>query len=361
MAGNDMAGSDMAGGYEAQAYPPEGMPGGYFPGGPACDCGPVGGDCGGCCPSGWCCAPSCNWCDCCPYPCFSVGGGVYYVTPHWKTNPAFLTVTDGAVFTLNQTDFDYDMEIAPFAWAAYRTPHGAGIQAHAWWYDDSESLAVTNDGTLTVLTAAPLGVGTFSDTTLGDSLSFDSSLEIDVIDLLLTHRALWDCGSLEFGAGIRYARVEQTYQANVAFASGDIAQIDSRQHFEGIGPCFSLEGRLAATRRLTLFGTIRYCLLFGRAEQTASFFQNGVLATQASQENDDVRPVAELDLGAEYAVRIGCTELFISAALVSQVWQGAGNSSNDDYIEFTPGGFATPDKDADLGLWGLRTEAGVRF
>ncbi len=287
-----------------------------------------------------------------------------FLTPHWKSNPAYLTVRDGPVFAVNQTDFDYDMDVAPFVWLAFCTPHGAGIQARAWWYDDSESLAVTNDGTVDIFTAAPLGIGEDSDD-FGDQLLFDSSLEIDVVDLLVTYRAKWDCGSLEFGAGIRYARIEQTYDAIISELGGEVEQINSRHDFEGIGPCFSLEGRLAATRRITLFGTIRYCLLFGRAEQTVALLEGGLLEAQAFQENDDVRAVAELDLGAEYACRVACAELYLSVALVSQVWQGAGNSANDDYIEIIDDDFdeemPSANKDADLGLWGLRTEAGVRF
>ena len=62
---------------------------------------------------------------------------------------------------------------------------------------------------------------------------------------------------------------------------------------------------------------------------------------------------------------MACAEFYLSAALVSQVWQGAGNSANDDYIEIIDDDFdeemPSANKDADLGLWAFRTEAGVRF
>jgi len=351
-----------------------GIPGSYdghpAVGGYAGDCGPGGCGHSGCAaPHHLCCGggpDDCgcgcvDWCAICPYNPWTIGGGVYWFEPHWKTNPAFAAaVTVGALTTTVQTDFDYDYDAAPLVWAAYRNPHGIGIQGRAWWYDDSASVSAVNDGTITIQSAAPLGLENTS-TTIGDVNTFESSLQIDVADLLLTYMASSDYGSLELATGTRYARIEQAYRTvEVPAVGGLIDSVDARHDFEGVGPTISLEARLHASCRWTAFAIFRYSVLFGRSEQAALEVADNVLVAARFQENDDLLPIAEVELGLEYAVRIACTELYFQAAFVSQVWQGAGNSSNNELIlEIVDP--EVLDKNADLGLWGFRSELGVRF
>jgi hypothetical protein len=320
---------------------------GTWAGGP---CGAYGGDCRPC----YCC---------CPYNPWTIAGGFYYLSPHWKTNPAYSTSLEvGDLTTTTQEDFDYDFEIAPFVMAAYRAQFGLGIQGRAWSYDDGERLTVVNDGLAEIQSAGPLGLDADSDTA-GEVNRFESSLEIDVVDLLITYLMQFECGSLEFAAGARRARVEQEYNYTQVPGVGgllEIEAIESSHHFEGVGPSFSLEARLDATTRLSFFGTVRYSLLFGQSEQDALRIDDNVLEDVSSQENDDLLTIAELELGAEYTLRICCAELFLRAAFVSQVWGGAGNSSNNDIITVMDDPEVS-DKNADLGLWGFRTELGLRF
>jgi hypothetical protein len=253
------------------------------------------------------------------------------------------------------------LEFAPFVSAAYRTQAGLGVQGRAWWYDDSETLTEVNDGTVTISSAAPLGLGIESED-LDDVNTFESSLDIDVMDLLVTYRAQSCWGSVELGAGARYTRIQQAYSAILVPAADDLEVVESGHSFEGLGPSLFLEGRLAATRQLSFFATVRYSFLFGQSEQEATLITDNVLAAERFQENDDLLSIAEFDLGAEYALRLGSAELFVKAAFVSQVWEGAGNSANNDIIAVLDDEEPeVSDKNADLGLWGFRTEAGVRF
>ncbi len=359
-------------GYEMQAMPGGhargggyGVGGGY--GGCGCDAcggeygcgqppaygGGFGGGCGDACGGG-------NGCCCCPADQWYVGGGFYFIQPRWKTNPAYSTSQDvGGVTTIFQTDFDYDFAFAPVVWAGYRSCHGVGIQGRAWWYDDDDRLQVVNPGGLSIESAGPLGLSNTS-TTAGDRLTFESSLEMRVVDLLLTCSAETDCGCFELGAGARYARIEQAYRHTETPLNLDIDAVNSTHSFEGVGPTVALQGRWAATRRLSLLAAVRYSVLVGSFRQEATQINDNVVSNVRRYESDDFRSVAELELGAEYGLRIGCSELFFQAAFVAQNWQGAGNSANNDLIlvnvdpEFS-------DKNADLLLWGFRAELGLRF
>jgi hypothetical protein len=353
----------MAGGYEGQAFDAGGMPGDW---GPGCD-GPCGGACGDCggpacgCGNGYCYAQPTNDCCCCPADQWYVAGGFYHIQPRWKTNPAFsISEGVGGVTTTLQTDFDYDSEFAALIWGGYRLACGVGIEARAWWYDDSDSLQLVNPGTLTIDSAGPLGLSNTS-TTAGDTLTFESSLEMQVVDLLFTYSGQIGCGCIDVAAGARYARIEQGYNhVETPAAGGLIDTVSSTHSFEGTGPTVALQGRMAVTRRFSLLAGVRYSLLVGSFVQDAQLIDDNVITDVRRYRNDDFRPVAELEIGAEYGLRIACTELFVQAAFVAQNWQGAGNSANNDLVVVNVNSEFS-DKNADLLLWGFRTELGLRF
>src|SRR5438477_12550320 len=162
-------------------YPSHGVVRGYLPGQGGAGCGCDGG-CGcdsapdfGYGPGGGCG----NGCPCpCPPNHWEIGGGGYFLTARWKTNPAFQTTeTVGGVTFTDQTDFDYNLKFAPLVWVGWHADCGLGIQARAWWYDDDDHLALVNPGGVLVNTAGPLGLD-FISAAAGDSLTFDSSLRV---------------------------------------------------------------------------------------------------------------------------------------------------------------------------------------
>jgi hypothetical protein len=344
--------------------PGHGMARGYLPGQ----------GCGGCgCNGGGCeVGPNYSYGPCdgygnncpCPCPCppnhWEFGGGGYFLSARWKTNPAFQTTeTVGGVVFTTQTDFDYDLQFAPLVWVGWHADCGLGIEARAWWYDDDDHLDLVNPGGgVLVNSAAPLGLDVLS-TAAGDALTFDSSLKIQVQDLMLTYAMQMGCGWIEFGAGARHARIEQEYHARVVSAGGVVSGVDSTNSFEGVGPSFALQGRLSLTQRLSLVTAFRYSLIIGSAEQDASLILGNVLSAQRRQANEDFRPVSEVEFGADYALGCGCWQWYVQAAFVAQLWQGAGNSADNDPLILR--GDPPSDKNADLLLYGFRAETGFRF
>jgi hypothetical protein len=352
------------------------------------------------------------------------GGGFYYLKPHWDTNPAFLVrVTDLSTSSYptiqRQIDFDWDAELAPLIWLGYVGCDGCGVRARYWRFDEDTHLAVQNhdqSGATSIGSAAPLGLALSSpgpllggDTVHGvtlsgayngkgnigtvptgaDGLTFASTLELDVVDLEATQDVHMGCWSLLFSGGVRYARLSQKYSAT-RFNSGsfdtwwllptrvaeDSATLDSEHEFEGVGPTAAVEARrVVGCTGLILYGSARGALLFGKNKQDASLgtaFRGDYLRpnhslvtfdrttfTHASASGDDVLPVLELELGVEFAHDLGAALLLLRAGVVSQTWFGAGNAANNDLL--VAGGDEVADNDSDLGLFGLKFEAGLQF
>ena len=85
-----------------------------------------------------------------------------------------------------------------------------------------------------------------------------------------------------------------------------------------------------------------------------------LLDLQAENSRWDVIPVAEMEVGAEYASWVGSARWIVRASLVGQVYSGAGNASNTELFT-TSGTDETLDNGINLGLFGLRISAGVNY
>jgi hypothetical protein len=303
------------------------------------------------------CADSAS-CDCGWY----AGVGAYFLKPYWTSNPAFATSQGiGGVATTTQTDFDYGLSGAPLVWIGYRGPSCLGFELRGWWFHDSEAIELVNaGGGVAINSAAPLGLRNTS-TTAGDELSFASSLDIDVVDLLGSYQATFGLGTLDLGAGVRYARVEQQYRhVEDPAANALLDRIESLHDFEGLGPTLALRGRAAISQRLTAIADLRYSVLYGDFDEQAVSFADNVLVANRLHSTDDFLNIAEIELGAEYVVPCDRVEFFLDGALVAQVWEGAGNSANNDSITLLVDP-EVADKNADLALFGFRLGGGVRF
>jgi preprotein translocase subunit SecA len=97
-------------------------------------------------------------------------------------------------------------------------------------------------------------------------------------------------------------------------------------------------------------------------QQRRDAYAADVLTDVNRQSNQDFRPVTEVEFGVDYALCGGCWEWYVQAAFVAQLWQGAGNSANSDPLQLNGRILdASSDKNADLLLYGLRLEMGLRF
>jgi hypothetical protein len=298
----------------------------------------------GCCHG---CDSCCNACDdsCfCRSGCGWVGGvGLYWVKPNWSSNDAFTRPVPP-----NQTRnfaFGYDYEIAPLAWIGYVGDTGFGVRARWWEFDHSASV-----------TRGPVPVNLNGFFERNGFVSYANNLDLDVWDLEATQSVNLGCVTMVGSAGVRYAHIAQRLHRFVyargafVFGSGPV-ELDGH-NFDGYGPTLSLELRRAVgCSGLSLYGNARGSVLFGDELFDQSNFPvsqgDPTGATQFLASQWTTVSIAELELGAEYRTMFNrSTMAFARAGLVGQVWQGVGN---------------TLDNEGTLGFYGLRTEIGINY
>lgn len=306
------------------------------------------------------CATCCETCACCQGY-WSAGAGVYYVKPHWETNPAYATTRNiGGVSSTNQSDFDYDYEIAPRAWLSYVDACGLGVRGRWWMFDGDSTATLVNNGGLAIDSAAPLGLQNLS-TTAGDVVTFTSSLELDVIDLEVIQQfrcGWWSCAA---SFGVRYARLDQTYfHAEVPAPPVLVDAVQSAHDFEGYGPVLGFEGYCPIGCNLALYGSTRGAILFGDSQQSATQIVNNVLSNVAETSRFDVLPVSEFEIGLEWSRHCGAVRWFANAGMAAQIWLGAGNSANNEMIPVLVDPEVS-DNHTNLGFFGWTFTAGVDY
>lgn len=312
---------------------------------------------------------------------FVVGAGVYLLHPYFGGNPAFRTAVTSVApggsptnVAAGVTDFDYGLEPAPLVWLGYVTDSGLGVRGRWWHFDHGTDVSVTNadtSGSTVVSSASPQGVSFSSPGPLlknglgADVMQFSSRLEMDVWDVEATQE--WGCGGWTFllSAGGRYVHLAQDYKAfrinqDLTFSRPngpqDSTALVSGHNFNGAGPTASFEARRPVFwRGLVVYGSARGSLLFGSGRDHAFLdreasgpppFPNTSTFKEVTGSQDDVLPILEVEMGAEYGVDVGRFHPFLRTGLVGQTWFGAGNSSGT-------GG--------NLGLLGLSATAGLRF
>jgi hypothetical protein len=311
---------------------------------------------------------------------FFAGGGIYSLQPYFTDNPAFSASTTtptgpgGTVRTVTQrTALSQHMDVAPLLWVGYLADSGLGGRVR-WWYfrqATSQGISVPDGGadSLTFLaSAAPLGFAAFVDndgTTA--TLGVSSKLQLQVWDAEVLSSVQFESWNLLVAGGVRFAHLNQHYNAFVAGDSGggvgDIAAaVLSGHSFNGAGPVLSLEVRRSlGASPLSLYGSARGAVLFGTSRQTATdIFSNGTetFRDSSSDERNSVLPVGEVELGLEAR----SAHAFVQVAVVGQQWWGAGNASRSattsTFGVANPGGASV---DGDLGFLGLTVRLGLNF
>jgi len=198
-----------------------------------------------------------------------------------------------------------------------------------------------------------------------DQLLYNSSLRINAYDFEAIYDIKGCTYSLLFSGGVRYLHMAQRYDqfllntVTVGYNTAtETSQLDFLHDFNGVGPtaAFQAHRTLGATR-LALFGEVRGSLLVGTARRTLAFQEvvddpggigggSQARSALALASQTRVLSVLELEVGLEYARRIGCSDLFVRGALVDQTYFGAGNASRQD---------------GDLGLFGAQVSVGVNY
>jgi hypothetical protein len=305
-----------------------------------------------------CCLDGCADCqqDCCGDHSFCLAAGFAFVflQPHFENDVAFTTTTDdGRFVNIADTSFDYDQELGPRVWLELCKPNQLGFRVTYWRFDHPAPgrEAVVNETGLDTI-SAPLVFRDIdiSATQPGDIFRAAAGLDIDVLDFEGTK---WtDFCSWQFGttAGLRYASIQQTYQAAVLDVEETLLDfLESSHRFDGLGPTFSLEAR-RPMGCLTWFSMARGSLLYGNGKSGFSAFEDITPAAVgrtsfARLSRNDVVTVAEVQLGMEWCKQC-CNgkRFFCRTALEGQVWQGVGNATQED---------------GDLGLFGFHVALGM--
>ena len=183
-----------------------------------------------------------------------------------------------------------------------------------------------------------------------DQLDFSSNLIIHCLDVEALRQ--WECGRffLVLSGGGRYLEISQNYMAtlvnNAVFPDGNTANevqfLSFGHNFQGGGPTLATEGRFqVGNSGLSLFAHARGSLLVGTTHQSLILTQTvndpsgeagGDLSAMASADNrkDHVLPVAEVELGLEYALRLRRINPYFRATVVDQTYFNAGNASGQD-------------------------------
>ena len=318
------------------------------------------------------------------------GAGVYYFQPRWGSNPAYGTslanATASQTLQLNtQQDFQMNGQFAPLVWLGYVGPGGLGIRARWSQFHGNTTLSADDppqtdpNTTTTIFSASPLGIGFEAVSTPGvdNALQFTSSLTVDVTDLEIIRDWHFGRGSLLFGAGLRYAQLNQSYNATCNSVPTDptldtfTTDLTSGHTFHGIGPLVSLEARWPVGETgLALLASGRGALLLGTGHQYANMIssdidQYGNLVSQSvanqGQSGGGTLPMLEFEVGAEWGKPIGRSDLVIQAAVVGQAWFSTGNAANQQSIFASGLPANSPVYQETLGMIGLRLTAALTY
>lgn len=347
-------------------------------------------------------------------PGFIAGAGFYLLQPYFQNNPAYTVFVEHTVDTTldptnpnthtigesaDRLNVSHHMAVAPLVWLGYMGENGFGGRARWWSFREGTSqtvnlppfagtfkigmngghpVIVASGDLFTVSSAAPLGLMAFGDT-LGiqhgpEATSFNVStkLALQVADLeVFQGFRVSNCDFLLAG-GLRLVRIEQTYNAYDAQSGGpaELRSLLSNYNFSGVGPTLALEVRKpVGDSGLSLFSLARGALVFGSAQQDASFsgqeLRNDDPNPQfASQHRGRAMPVGELEGGVEYGQTVGRSWLFGQVALVGQEWFGAGSASRSTML--TPATTLRPvlggaSLDSNIAFLGMSFRIGVRY
>ena len=314
------------------------------------------------------------------------GAAIYFLKPNFEDNQAFTTTT--GLTTANRsrvtTEFDWNYSTSPLGWLGYQFQNGWGVRARFFYFDQGSNSPLTSlapagaatseirppahmpDLDLVAFRGSPGSPGVLLKQGLGvDQLLYNSSLRINAYDLEAIYDIRGCTYSLLFSGGVRYLYMAQRYDqflfntVTVGYNTAtETSQLDFFHDFNGLGPtvAFQVHRTLGATR-LALFGDVRGSLLVGTARRTLTFqevvddpgaIDGGSQARSAVAfgSQTGVLSVIELEVGLEYARRIGCSDLFARGALVDQTYFGAGNASRQD---------------GNLSLFGVQVSVGVNY
>lgn len=281
-----------------------------------------------------------------------------FVKPRFESNVAFTTMeADGASFeSFSETEFDYDLEFTPRVFVGWQNDGGVGLRTTWWQFDSSAATASASPpangfGTITHPVFGSVDISSVVPT---DTFSAASDLSVYTIDIEATRETSFCGWDLGVAGGVRYARSEQGYSAELSDNADTLrGSINYRQSIEGFGPTISLSTFRPITDDAGFFCKARGSVLFGDGESTLAAVEDADLTTPfnttRTTNRDDLLSIGEIQLGFRWqslAKRGQPYRLFLTAALEGQIWNGGGSATSED---------------GSLGFFGFNTGVGATW
>ena len=264
---------------------------------------------------------------------FYAGAAAVLMKPHFKE--AFqLSRTDFQTGRQTLVPFAYDYEVTPRVYFGYRNSENLGFRLSHWDFDhQGQSSTFTSNGleaygahVVSVIFPANIFAANF-----GETLNVQNRLETSTVNLHGTIDGTFKKGTYTAGVGIRYANLEQSYQATVLSQVGaPLADLSWERSFDGIGPSviFDASKQLGCSKFSAVVSG-GGALLFGQKT-----LQRTVFGDQSPQpaapfldltDADEVVGIGEVTLGLEWAtvLRRG-QKLKLRGSYEGQLWAEAG-------------------------------------
>jgi hypothetical protein len=270
---------------------------------------------------------------------FFAWAGVYCLQPVTLDNKfTALTIntqnSQGSVLSSTGVNFDYTFNAAPQVVLGYNIHDGLAFQTRYWHFDESThsnvtSPAASSDGTIFLSPGGPFNAP-FVSVPSGNTLFTSDRLEVDVLDLELTQEVNVGRCSLVYTAGLRLARVRQSYSAsaNVTETDPESESLNAADTTEGIGPTISYEFRRPLGYGLSLYHSSRVAVLFGHESLDGAAVGTGLGfdgdSIQVSSSRMEFIPMGELEVGLEWSANIANWHLTAQATGVGMVYGSLG-------------------------------------
>jgi len=273
------------------------------------------------------------------------------VKPHFPNDVPY--ISDPPPDDNNANSFKNDWELTPRVWLGYSGQDGLGVRATYWQLDaDAGPTSIVGTPTNTPIYVQVIGASTglgrnaFAD--VGETFIASHSLQLQTFDVEGTREWRRNQSSAILGLGIRWADMDQRFNATVFDAGGALSEQVIHTHgFQGFGPTASiLAVQGIGQSGLGVYGTARFSVLFGDSQQEIYEVKNGgANIGQDRFRSDDVLTIGELGFGLQYSHGLyGTYSGFVRAGYEGQVW-------------FDAGGPTSPD--GDMGLHGLLIGFGI--
>jgi hypothetical protein len=281
---------------------------------------------------------------------WSISGGVYYMQPVFGSNPAFVVNSAGGNVG-RQVDFSQHLDIAHNVWLGYVSERGWGIRGRWFEFDHGSDVSYAAAPGETIAGISSLGLGRVP---IDGTINAYSHLAVKMFDLQATCSIDGPRWSHLLGIGVRYTHMSQDYRATLSNAATEI-DLSAGHNLNSVGPSFALETkRRIGEKGFAIYGQMNGAILFGDAKEAYSAVNNGVPQGFTGRHNE-VLPVGELEIGAEYERNMGRAKLFVQAGFIGQIWWGGGNASNLDAVG------PTSASNSNFGFIGVAVRAGVRY